>query len=75
MAETLQMQERFLDVGYATLWYQQWFTESARDKTPIIFMHGGPGFESGYIINLKDLAYQRPCIFYDQSAIRRLPGA
>ena len=50
MAETLPMQERFLDVGYATLWCQQWFTESARDKIPIIFIHGGPGFESGYII-------------------------
>ncbi len=67
MAEILQTQERFLDVSYATLWCQQWFTESTRNKTPIIFIHGGPGFESGYIINLKDLAYQHPCIFYDQS--------
>jgi len=67
MMETLQAEEHFLDFGYGKIWSQHWFVNETKDKTPIIFIHGGPGFESGYIKNLKILAYKRPCIFYDQS--------
>lgn len=67
MNEQLQSTEEYIDLGYATLWCQTWFTESTKGKTPIVFIHGGPGFESGYIINLKEIAHTQPCIFYDQS--------
>jgi proline-specific peptidase len=67
MAEIIQTEELKLNFEYATIWCQKWFTESTKDKAPLIFVHGGPGFESGYIISLKALATQRPCIFYDQS--------
>ncbi|HSC25006.1 MAG TPA: proline iminopeptidase-family hydrolase [Candidatus Babeliales bacterium] len=65
--EPLQLQQHYLDFEYCTLWAQTWFTSQTKHKTPIIFIHGGPGLESGYIINLKQLAYNQPCIFYDQS--------
>ncbi|HEV2916572.1 MAG TPA: proline iminopeptidase-family hydrolase [Candidatus Babeliales bacterium] len=65
--EALQVAEQYLGFGYGNIWTQKWFAESTYHKTPIIFVHGGPGLESGYIINLKILASNRPCIFYDQS--------
>lgn len=67
METNLRMDQQFLHCEYGTIWYQKWFTKKTNNKTPIIFIHGGPGLESGYIINLKSLAYNQPCIFYDQS--------
>ncbi|MDR3646303.1 MAG: proline iminopeptidase-family hydrolase [Candidatus Babeliales bacterium] len=65
--QSIQTEQHFLDLGYCTIWYQKSFNQETKDKTPIIFVHGGPGLESGYIINLNKIAYDRPCIFYDQS--------
>lgn len=67
MKKTLQVDQKFLDLTYCTIWCQRWFAQETKDKTPIIFVHGGPGLESGYIMNLKLLAHNQPCIFYDQS--------
>jgi len=63
----IQHEERFLDLDYGKIWYQRWFNQKTKDKTPVLFMHGGPGFESGAMVNLNPIAAIRPCIFYDQS--------
>ncbi|MDR3646311.1 MAG: proline iminopeptidase-family hydrolase [Candidatus Babeliales bacterium] len=65
--QSIKTEQHYLDLGYCNIWYQKSFTQETKDKTPIIFVHGGPGLESGYIINLNNLASERPCIFYDQS--------
>ena len=35
-------------------------------KTPLIVIHGGPGFSHHYLLPIVDLAQDRPVIFYDQ---------
>lgn len=35
-------------------------------KTPLIVIHGGPGFSHHYLLPIVDLAADRPVIFYDQ---------
>lgn len=35
-------------------------------KTPLIVIHGGPGFSHHYLLPIVDLAEDRPVIFYDQ---------
>ena len=35
-------------------------------KTPLLVIHGGPGFSHHYLLPLTDLAADRPVIFYDQ---------
>ncbi len=38
----------------------------ARGRTPLLAIHGGPGFSHHYMLALADLAADRPVIFYDQ---------
>lgn len=35
-------------------------------KTPLIILHGGPGFPHQYLVSLAELASDGPVIFYDQ---------
>jgi len=63
----VQLEVMDIDIGYVTIKCQKYLVDATKHKTPIIFIHGGPGYEAGYIINLKKLAQDRPCIFYDQS--------
>jgi proline iminopeptidase len=35
-------------------------------KTPLLLLHGGPGAGHNYLLSLKELADERPVIFYDQ---------
>ncbi len=35
-------------------------------NTPILVVHGGPGFSHDYLLPLTDFARERPVIFYDQ---------
>jgi len=64
---SMHVQEHFIELDYARIWCQIWSTQLTRHSIPIVFVHGGPGLESGYIANLNRLALQRPCIFYDQA--------
>jgi len=37
-----------------------------RTKTPLVVLHGGPGFAHDYMLPISDLSSFRPVIFYDQ---------
>ena len=56
--------EGFIKVEGGKVWYKVF--GSAKKKTPILLLHGGPGFPSDYLKSLQELAGDRPVIFYDQ---------
>ena len=66
----MKVQDRYIDIGCAYISCQKYFVESTKHKTPIVFIHGGPGSEFENIVNLKRLAQERTCIFYNQSGCR-----
>jgi proline-specific peptidase len=57
------MAERMVEVTSGRIW-----AEVAGDGpgTPLLLIHGGPGIPSDYLDSLRDLADERPVIFYDQ---------
>lgn len=55
--------EAYLAVPGGRIWYRQTGTGSA---TPVILLHGGPGFSSYYLKSLEGLASERPVVRYDQ---------
>lgn len=56
--------EGFINVKGGKIWYKIFGSE--RNKTPVLLLHGGPGFPSDYLKPLQELASDRPVIFYDQ---------
>lgn len=56
--------EGFIDVKGGKVWYKIYGAE--KKKTPVLLLHGGPGFPSDYLRPLQELASERPVIFYDQ---------
>ena len=45
-----------------------YYNPKIQQKTPIIIIHGGPGFTHNYLIPLKLLAeFGHPVVFYDQA--------
>lgn len=56
--------EGFIDVKGGKVWYKIFGSE--KKKTPVLLLHGGPGFPSDYLRPLQELASGRPVIFYDQ---------
>jgi proline iminopeptidase len=60
---TPKTQEGFIDVDGGRVWYQIVGTENA---TPLLVLHGGPGYPHDYLEPIADLANERPVIFYDQ---------
>jgi proline iminopeptidase len=52
-----------LDVDGGSMWYRVTGTGSG---TPVILLHGGPGFSSFYLKPLEALGDERPVIRYDQ---------
>ena len=56
--------EGFIKVEGGKVWYK--IFGSAKKKTPVLLLHGGPGFPSDYLKSLQELAADRPVIFYDQ---------
>lgn len=65
-SEIKTMKEGYVNVSGGKIWYQIHTTKAAKDKTPIILLHGGPGVPHNYLLNLSKLSEQRPVIFYDQ---------
>jgi proline iminopeptidase len=55
--------EGFIDVPGGRVWYQVVGHGSA---TPLLLVHGGPGWPSDYLQPLRRVAADRPVIFYDQ---------
>lgn len=55
--------ENYLEVKGGKIWYK--IIGTGR-KTPIIMLHGGPGFPSYYLTPLFELANDRQVIVYDQ---------
>jgi proline iminopeptidase len=55
--------EGYIEVEGGKVWYNVVGTGS---KTPLLLLHGGPGFTSHYLNPLAELSDERPVIFYDQ---------
>jgi proline-specific peptidase len=57
----------YVAVEGGRVWYRANGTRHfAEGKTPLLVIHGGPGFSHHYLLTLTDLADERPVIFYDQ---------
>ena len=62
-ATSLKPEEGFLEVEGGKIWYE---VVGSGTKTPILVLHGGPGYPSYYLNPLKALATERSIIFFDQ---------
>ena len=58
------MSEGRIPVPGGEVWYR--IAGDDRRGTPLLCLHGGPGFPHDYLEYLEDLADRRPVIFYDQ---------
>ena len=56
--------EGFVDVEGGKIWYK--IIGADKKSTPLLLVHGGPGFPSYYLRPLEKIATERPVIFYDQ---------
>jgi len=54
----------YIDVPGGRVWYK--IVGEQHDATPLLCLHGGPGFTHNYLEALEGLADRRPVIFYDQ---------
>lgn len=59
----MNKKEGYIETVNGRVWYQVVGEEAA---TPLVVVHGGPGFPHDYLEPLEDLADQRQVIFYDQ---------
>jgi proline iminopeptidase len=57
------LKEGYVEVTGGHVWYQIVGNET---KTPVILLHGGPGFTHFSMLPLSALAEERPVVFYDQ---------
>jgi proline-specific peptidase len=60
----MTVDEGYLEVPGGRVWYRSLNNES--ESTPLLCLHGGPGFTHNYLEPLEALADQRRVIFYDQ---------
>lgn len=61
--------EGYVEVDGGRVWYEIRVDDSnprATEATPLLGLHGGPGFCHDYLESLWDLADERPVILYDQ---------
>lgn len=58
--------EGYLEVPGGRVWFRSVASASATDRTPLLCLHGGPGFTHYYLEPLEALADRRQVIFYDQ---------
>ena len=58
------MTDGYIDVPGGRVWYK--VLGEQHDATPLLCLHGGPGFTHHYLEALESLADRRPVIFYDQ---------
>jgi len=62
-ATALGAGEAYLSVPGGRIWYKK---TGSGGGTPVILLHGGPGFSSYYLKSLEGLGADRPVIRYDQ---------
>ena len=55
--------EGYMETTGGKVWYR---VKGEGDKTPLLLLHGGPGFTSYYLNPMAELAEDRPVVFYDQ---------
>ncbi len=55
--------EGYVELTEGKVWYR---ITGTGDKTPLLLLHGGPGFPSYYLNPLVELGDDRPVIFFDQ---------
>lgn len=53
----------YIKVSGGKVWYK---IAGEGKKTPLVILHGGPGFPHDYLLSLEELAKERKVIFYDQ---------
>ncbi len=61
--ETIKNGEGFIAVTGGQIWYK---VTGEGNKTPIILLHGGPGYPSYYLNALMVLGKDRPVVLFDQ---------
>ena len=61
--EKLKTGQGFLELDGGKIWYQ---VIGNSNKTPIVMLHGGPGYPSYYLNPLKPLSKDHPVIIFDQ---------
>jgi proline iminopeptidase len=57
------IREGYVNVTGGRVWYQ---VVGAGNATPLLVLHGGPGFPHDYLEPLAALCHERPVVFYDQ---------
>lgn len=62
--ENIMVEEGMIEVTGGKVWYQM--INKHASGTPVIVLHGGPGSSCYSLQVLKELAEERPVIFYDQ---------
>lgn len=55
--------EGYLETSDGKIWYK---IVGSGDKTPLLLLHGGPGFSTYYMEPLAGLSIERPVVFFDQ---------
>ena len=60
----MKIEEGYLDVPGGKVWYRA--VGDNAEATPLLCLHGGPGFTHYYLEPLEALADRRRVIFYDQ---------
>jgi len=55
--------EGYLDTPDGKIWYK---VVGNSDRTPLLLLHGGPGFSTYYMEPLAALSRDRPVVFFDQ---------
>jgi len=61
--DNLKTEEGFINVKGGKIWYR---VNGEGAKTPIVMLHGGPGYPSYYLNPLLVLSEERPIIMFDQ---------
>jgi proline iminopeptidase len=62
----MTVEEGYLEVPGGRVWYRSLTPEGGTASTPLLCLHGGPGFTHNYLEPLEMLAGRRRVVFYDQ---------
>ena len=65
MSNSINCKEDYFNTEHGKVYLLKYESENSTG-TPLIMIHGGPGFTHHYLEPLYTLANERPVIFYDQ---------
>jgi len=63
MKKKIESKQGYIQVPGGRVWYKRVGKSSG---TPLIILHGGPGYPHDYLLPFEDLSDEREVIFYDQ---------